>query len=188
MSTKVVSKGKWWLAVSTLMVSVFSGGLLAFILASGYANPPREQHLILELSEPRMQTREADNLDFSRIDTLPVTPFTVEVSATFTGRAEWGIWLGETDSEIVPQWRFLIDDEGYVSAGLRNGLEWRQFIHADPDTNRLYLHVNTDHQVTFRINAEIAWEGQIALEGLEWGTLASDSHSIHWNEIRLFVN
>jgi hypothetical protein len=184
-STARVAKHKWYLALALLVCVLCGGGLIMIVLALGYANPLRGAYLVLELQQPPVEVQTVGGMSFRQIRSLPPPPFTLEVSATMTDSAEWGIWLGALP---LPQRRFLIDGEGYIGAGSPDSLEWHQFIHARPDTNLIYLHVNADDQATFRVNEEIAWTGSISETLPEWGLVNIDGANIQWNSIRVYAD
>jgi hypothetical protein len=187
-STKEVSTRKWRLALGVLGLTMSIGLLMVALLASGYANPIRGGDLILELEQPVLASAHISNgMEFSEVDALPPPPFTIEVSAAFTTNAEWGIWLGSGAS--LPQWRFLIDRDGYIATGASTDSEWQQFIHAQPDTNLLYLHVSHENVATFRVNEEIAWIGLLIIEqGAEWGLVSSADKDVQWHGVRVYAD
>jgi hypothetical protein len=184
-STALVTKRKWYLAVALLTFVLCGGALLIIVLASGYANPLRGAYLILELEQPPVEIQTADGMSFSSVGTLPPPPFTLEVSATLTGPTELGICLGALP---LAQWRFLIDEEGYIAVGLSDSLEWRQFIHARHDTNFLYLHVDSANLATYRVNEEIVWTGSISETLREWELVTTDGANVQWNSIRVYTD
>jgi hypothetical protein len=187
MSTQGVSTRKWHFTLATLVFTICAGALLMLLLAAGYANPPYGQRVTLELEQPPESAYISGDIEFSEVGTLPTPPFTIEVSATFTTSAEWGIWLGNEPS--LSTWRFLVDNDGYIAAGARNASQWQPFIHAQPETNRLYLHVSHRNLATFRVNEEIAWTGSLIIEqDVAWGLMSSAGIDVQWNSIRVYTD
>jgi hypothetical protein len=185
-STALVTKRKWYLALAAPAFVLCGGALLVIVLAAGYANPLRGAYLILEQGQPLVEIiQTVGGMSFRQMGSLPPPPFTLEVSATTTGSAEWGIWFGALP---LPRWRFLIDGESYIAAGSPDSLKWRQFIHARPDTNLLYLHVDSSNQAIYRVNEEIAWTGSTSETLPEWGLINTDGAHVQWNSVRVYAD
>ncbi len=120
-----------WNLLLIMLTAVLAIGLaLVAVLARGAADPPRDSLIVLELTPEGTAS----------------APFTVETTAD-----EFTLMCGDSPSLL-----FQVRRDGYFSVSDGDPL-WAGFHHIRRDQNTLYLHVNGDGALTFRINAEIAW-------------------------------
>lgn len=124
----------WKLLLITLTTMLVIGLSLVAILLRGAADPPRDNLTVLEFTAAG-STR---------------APFTLETTAS-------GFSLMCDQSAPI---FFQIRRDGYfsVTASLP---DWVPFVHISRESNRLYLHVDESGHMTFRINEEIAWQGNL---------------------------
>lgn len=172
-STDSVSPHQWRLALALLVLFFVGGAILAVALAMGLADPPRAGALVWETTSmdvswpldkdlggnPRLWLKRA------RAETRSL-PFTIEIEANVlnTNSSAWGLWV-ETQHDAA---LFLVGYDDYISAG--TALDWRNFIHVQPQINHLYLNVEQNGMTTFRINYEVAWRGQLEFPDTpSWG-------------------
>lgn len=124
----------WRVMLVNFLIVVLGGGILAFFLINGAANPTREHLVLLN------QTAQGD----------VTAPFTLELT---NGKA-----FALTCN--IQTLNFRIRDDGYFSVD--NGQpDWRQFHHILRGDNALHLHVDESGRFIFRINHEIALHGDI---------------------------
>ncbi len=163
-SSDVVPPRQWRQAVLLLLLVITGGGALAIMLALGLADPPRAGPLVWETTSmdvgwplvkdlggsPRLWLKRA------RAETRSL-PFTIEIEANVlnTGSSAWGLWIETRRDDAL----FLVGYGDYISVG--SSLDWRNFIHVQPEINHLYLNVEPDGMTTFRVNGEVAWHGQL---------------------------
>lgn len=185
-STDSVPARRWRLALALFLIVIVSGAVLALVLAHGLADPPRAGTLVWETESLDEWERVKDR--DGNLYRAPVTnrapPFTVEIKAAVLNDEPltWGLWLETRDGE----YRFLVGYGGYVSAGAT--LDWRNFIHLQPETNRLCLHVEADGFTTFRVNQEIAWQGHLDLpDAPSWGLASLADTRLELRAARLYA-
>ncbi len=188
-----VSPARWRLVLFILAVTLLGGAALALILALGAADPPRAPRLALNLRADDDLT-DAGTFDGARLLAFPLDltpPFTIEVEASNSGAAgsAWGIWLRIANPDGSPRdLPMLVDNQGYALAALDSPvLQHHQFIHIQPGSNRLYLHVDQANAAVFRINDEIF--ATILLPGtVEAAGVALDgSPALDWRSIKTYT-
>ncbi len=128
--TASVTPRYWNILLIALAGMLVFGFALAAILARGAADPPRDNLITLELT-PNGTAR---------------APFTLETTGT-------GFTLRCGDA---PPLMFRVRLNGYFSVSESDPV-WVGFHHITRERNTLYLHVNADGMLMFRINSEIAW-------------------------------
>ncbi len=196
---KVASRRKWQfapLAGLALALTAGFGVIMAAIILIGSANP---------LYPPRVQTIPTVGLGELTTNWFTLAtpaqrylPMTLEVEADVSNTDQWGIWVASGGAFHA----FYIRTDGYFRTSQP---EWQPFAAVRPDVNRLYIYIAAqdwqdplalfpylqlpaDHQVTFRINDEIAWGGTIA-PGLDsWGIIAPAVAEIDWREITIYTS
>lgn len=126
----------WKLLLITLITMLVIGLSLVAVLLRGAADPPRNNLTVLEFT-PAGSTH---------------APFTLETTAR-------GFSLMCDQSEPI---FFEIRRDGYFSV-TAFAPDWIPFLHISRESNWLYLHVNESGHMTFRINEEIAWQGNLGM-------------------------
>lgn len=189
-----VSPARWRLVLFALCVTLIGGAALAFILALGAADPPRAPNLALNVRSDDGMI-DAGTFDGARLLAFPLAltpPFTIEVQAGNSGAAgsAWGIWLRVSDSNgSVRDLPMLVDQTGYVVSGLDSPtFQHVQFMHIQPGSNRLYLHVDQANTAVFRVNDEIF--AAVPLPGMmvEAAGLALDGSAVvDWKAIKTYT-
>lgn len=169
---------------------------LALVLALGAANPPRAAHLVLNLRSAD-DLAPAGTLGDVRLFAFPVddltSPFTVELEASASGSpsSAWGIWLRVSDhSGNLRDLPMLIDNQGYVVAALTSPtLQHQQFIHVQPGSNHLYVHVEKNDTAVFRINDEIFASVPLPATSVQAVGLAlSGELQVNWKSIKIYTS
>ena len=182
-STQLVSRFKWRVVMAALALTMFGGIVLAIVLLQGLGDPYYARNLVVDsVSDEELEVVSQPNYllvsSFSRHE----FPITVEVIGAMSGEPDtsWGIWV--QSSSLL--YSFRIRNDGYFSA-ISSG--WQEFIHIQPSENKLYLHIESDGNATFRINDEIAWIRILELELLEWGVIRPMNARVDWRYIRLYT-
>lgn len=172
---RILSQFRWRVTLLLFGMVVFFGVLILVATLLGAGDPPRASVLWFEedaeafsmRQPPHDSTWTSDN--FADIQPLyedwfqMTLPFTVELQTRNTGSLDSAVGLGFIGVRCLGYENqfFLVRDDGYFSVSNEDAPDWTSFIHIQPDTNHLYLHINELETVTFRINGEIAWTGRI---------------------------
>ena len=192
MSTKKVSAFRWRLALTVLLGVVFVGSVLLAVLSLGAANPPRGQSVYWQANslpaDWRVTTSSIVATYYRSAVALPVTRFTIELTATNNGNPDsaWGLWLQAGDST----WSIAVDAQGYLI--LRTGSAaptHTQFRHLRPKVNTISLDVQTDGSAVLRLNSEIAWTGELGRGQADlWGVMEQYDPVLKWESLRIFAD
>lgn len=182
-SNELVSRFKWRVVMAALMLTIVGGVVVTILLLQGLGDPTYAPQLVIDLtSDEELEVVSPPN--YLRVSSLSAeeSPITIEVMGSFSAQPDtsWGIWV-QSSSAL---YSFQIRDDGYFSA-IPSG--WQEFIHIQPVENKLYLHVESDGNATFRINDEIAWIGVLPSDLVEWGVIRPTDSAIHWRNIRLYT-
>jgi hypothetical protein len=133
-----------------------------------------------------------------------IAPFIIEMSALNLGDEDsaWGLWVQTVDNQ---EWIFLINNSERFSAVDSREPSWMEFTHIHSvEENTIYLHFDNDYSdspypwndertleipstITFRINNEIAWTGNLPPRVSAWGTAQYRNPELQWNSINLFT-
>jgi hypothetical protein len=145
----------WWLGLLALLIVLLGGLGLALALSVGLADPPRGDSLVYEAEslDGLAQAGSIDDVTLYTLPDVPDVPFTLEAVASngSSGGAAWGVWLEADDVDRV----LLVDNRGYMLSTLSASKpEWREFMHIQSPSNRLYIHIENGLAV-FRINQEL---------------------------------
>jgi len=154
-----------WVALGSVIVIGVVGVVL---LSAGLADPPRAGPLVSSLESQESQTvlellpDPADHYITSRPIALPHRPYTLEVTAQFSGDSDLAaVWEIVWDNPTAP-FKITLNSQGYFSVvpPLPDSMP---FFHIRPvgQPNRIALNVEPDGQGTLRINDEIAWRGAV---------------------------
>jgi hypothetical protein len=179
------SYNAWRFGLLTLLIVLFGGVVAALALTVGLSDPTRGANLIYQ-AESLDGLAQAGSIDDVRLYVLPdvpPAPFTLEVvGSNGSGEgAAWGVWLEADDVDRV----LLVDNRGYMLSTLyASKPEWREFMHIQSPSNRLYIHVENG-QAVFRINQE--WVTAIPIERIDGVGLAlSGDPQMAWEHITLW--
>lgn len=180
---RLLDKGK--VAFAVLLLTLFCGFMLMLLLIFGLGDPPRAGGLISEftvLPTESVSTLE-DSIDIFRIVNTKES-VTLEASAInkSTKGSSWGFLIVSSTSSVT----LLVDHTGYVSAVAELSPLWRPFVHVEQQRNRLYLFLDGAGQATYRINDEIAWEGQIDAGHHEISIIVYGEPHLDWEYIRVY--
>jgi hypothetical protein len=148
---------RWRLVVAALFTVMLSTVLVAILSLSGVADPKAGWVLLAPPELVSSTLDEANDLQIMRINTLPAPPLLIEVSTPPDELTAWGVWL-QPDTE--PSITFMIDPQQRSKSTAATD-DWQPFIHIAANSNILLLRVDADGAITWRINGEIAWSGQL---------------------------
>lgn len=179
-----------WLFMWLMTIFVMLGGvILISLLSLGIANPPRAGSLYwrAESVDDWQLWQEAGDFELLSAPTsIPMTPFTLELTADNSGTADsaWGIAL-QTSNEL---WTLLVSREGYFSISTDDRAHWAEFLHIRrTGSNKLYINVDEHGAATVRINDEIAWKGALSMaENAAWGIVHYRQPHLSWSSIDIY--
>ena len=186
-STQLVSRFKWRLMRLALVLTIVIGIVFVFASAIGLFDPPHAYYFLSSLPSGDFGVHFHDDLwQLSRFPQLsgtpPFPPFTIIAVATNTGNEDsgWGLWAND--------WRFVVNNQGYISCADTYEPNWAEFIHVQNFIpNTLYLHIEADGYVTFRINGEIACQHSLPAEIQGWGTLHYKQPKLQWYRVTSYA-
>lgn len=179
----LLDKGK--VAFAALILTFFSGAVLAGFLALGVGNPTRAGDMFIELTMPPAEETRPHNRSIYVFRIVNKTKrVTLEASAineSING-SSWGFLIASSASSVT----LLVDNWGYISTVAGLSPQWRPFVHAQPKRNKLYLHLDGEGWATYRINDEIAWEGEIDAGVRAISVILYDQPRLTWEYIRVY--
>jgi hypothetical protein len=182
-SITLVSRFKWRVVLAGLLLTIVGGIVMIISLLQGLGDPIYAPQLVVDLtSDEELEVVSPPNI--LRVASLSdeQLPITIEVIGNTSSESAtvWGIWIQSSSALYLLQ----IRSDGYFSA-IPSG--WQEFIHIQPNENRLYLHIEPDENATFRINDEIAWIGTLQPDLMGWGVVRPINSPIGWRYIRLYT-
>lgn len=125
-------------------------------------------------------------------------PMTLEVEAGVSNTDQWGIWVASGGTFYA----FYVRNDGYFRT---SSPDWQPFAAMRPEVNKLYIYIAStewkdsfvtfsapfiplDHQVTFRINDQIAWAQRISPGLNSWGVITPAMGEVDWRSIKIYTS
>jgi hypothetical protein len=125
-------------------------------------------------------------------------PLTLEIEAGVSNTDQWGMWVASGGTFYA----FYIRSDGYFRT---SDPDWQPFAAVRPGVNKLYIYIASvewkdpfaafsapfvppDHQVTFRINEEIARVERISPGLNSWGVIAPAMGEVEWRSIKIYTS